>query len=823
MKNTNIISLLFVVVSATFALAQSTDGPFGAVQKTGGGMIKGLIRDKESGTSLPYTNLILYQWADSALVTGAISDDSGMFSIGDVPEGAYYLEVKYIGYKKEILTGIEIGLETKLLDLGVIQVSAMTSELGEVVVTGARPLIEYRLDKKVIKVSENLNAMGSSVAAALENIPSITVDMDGNLALRGSTNFTLLIDGKPSPLNGSDALRQIPASAVEDVEIITNPSARYDPDGLAGIINIITKKQSLNGISGIANLSAGTRDKYRGDFLLSSKAKKITAFLGADFNDEDRLGTRTRIAATSVPDTTITIASTGKGTHSHNGYTFKAGLTYNINERNTISAEGSAGERSMGETEAAQYHEFTTPPSSDLYYVINTDGSRSGNFYSFNLQYRKVFSDDKHNLVGYFYFEKNPLEGEDEYLLQYLTDENWKIDDAAPYMVHSGETSRPEESRFQIDYTVPFGAAGRLEAGYQFRFEKESEQYFFNEYDHDRGEWIDNPAFSSAMNFRQHIEAAYLMYSDEWNGFGLQGGLRGEYTYRSVANKLAEEPSVVDRFDFFPSLHLSRKVGKQDQATASYSRRINRPRGFFLDPFKSYIDPNTIRVGNPDLGAEYVDSYELSYQKGLGKSFISADAYYRLTHDKMTRVVDVQEDGIRVMSMENLDKEHAYGTEFMFNITVLPWFNFNAGVNLYRYWLQGVLYEDAVDAKSSNTDFRLTANFKLSTNTRLQLQGFYQGPSVTAQGSREQFFTSSAALRQELFGNKLAATLRFSDMFNTNRFNFTAVGPNFHDQMEFRHESQILILNLSYAINNYKRSERGERENGEGASMDNDF
>jgi outer membrane receptor protein involved in Fe transport len=225
------------------------------------------------------------------------------------------------------------------------------------------------------------------------------------------------------------------------------------------------------------------------------------------------------------------------------------------------------------------------------------------------------------------------------------------------------------------------------------------------------------------------------------------------------------------------------------------------------------MDPNTIRIGNPKLLPEYVDSYELSFQKGLGKSFISLEGYYRLTHDAMTRITHVQDDGTRVFTMDNLNKQYAGGAELMFNIQLTKWFNFNASTNVYLFRLEGNLSDNTVAAKSTNSDFRFNGNFKLTPSTRFQIQGFYQGPSVTAQGTRKEFFMTSASVKQDFMKQRLSATLQFRDIFNSGKFQFISEGSNFRDEFKFSREGQIVRLTLSFRINNYKSKEKQQNEN----------
>jgi outer membrane receptor protein involved in Fe transport len=491
-----------------------------------------------------------------------------------------------------------------------------------------------------------------------------------------------------------------------------------------------------------------------------------------------------------------------------------------FNHQNSIQADGSYGYGSFGRSENEKYKEYSIPSTTEIYYLQNGSDSRFEDFYSFSLNYEKIFNNKDHKLTSYLYYSKE-WGGSNENINQFLTDQNWTINDPDPYRIFIEEPGKESELRFQSDYSKPLGEDGKLEAGYQMRRDKENESYYFNEWNSTLNDWVDNPEFSKSLDFSRNIQALYGMYSNKLWGFEYQLGLRGEYTYRSVKNIKSDQPSVLDRFDYFPTFHISRKVGKQDQAQISYSRRIRRPRGGELDPFISYMNPNTMRKGNPDLLPEYVDSYELTFQKGLGKSFISLEGYYRLTHDAMTRVTEFQEDGTRLLTMENLNQEHAMGAEMMFNFLINKWFNFNVSGNLYRYKLIGIISEADVANSSTNYDSRFNLNFRITPTTRLQLQGFYQGPSVTAQGRREDFLMTSAAVKQDFFKEKLSATLQIQDIFGTASFSYINEGPNYYDSINMKRESQVIRLTLGIRINNYKKQNGGRDEGSEnGNSMD---
>ena len=811
---TTIIFILFLTASLNFIFAQSGQDKDGSSIQEAKGIIKGKIIDAVTSEPLPYSNVVIFTQQDSTLVTGSITGDDGSFVIGNSPFGHFYLEVKFIGFNKKILQDIIISPDNMFIDLGTIRISQAAEKLQEVQVTAERSPVEYHIDKKVIHVSENLNATGGSAAQALENVPSITVDIDGNVSLRGSSSFTVLIDGKPSPLEGSDALRQIPASAVDNIEIITNPSAKYDPDGLSGIINIITKKRALDGISGIVNVSAGTGDKYRGDFLLNYKNDRFSMFIGADYTDETRAGTINVSQMSIMEDTAFFIDHQGEVPFNRFGYTIKAGVGYKLNDRNNITLDGSYGYGRFSRSSEEQFMEYSVPSNLEKYYLQSENDSRYEDFYSYSINYERFFNNKDHKLTSYLFYSKE-WGGSNESINQFLTDENGNVNDPDPYRIFIDEPGRESEIRLQMDYTRPLYTDGKLDAGYQFRNDNEDESYYFTEWDNSLNDWLENPEFSNSLVFTRNIQAIYGMYADKLFDIDYQLGFRGEYTYRSVKNVKSEQPSILDRFDYFPTIHLSKKIGKQDQAQLSYSRRIRRPRGNELDPFVNYMNPVTVRMGNPELLPEYVDSYEMTFQKGLGKSFISLEGYYRLTHDAMTRVTKIKDDGTRILTMENLNEEHALGAELMLNFLVNKWFNFNISGNLYRYELNGTISDSDVMTSSTNYDSRANINFSITPNTRLQIQGFYQGPSVTAQGRREDFLMTSAAVRQDFWKEKLTATLQIQDIFGTASFNFTNEGPGFYDSISMQRESQVVRLTLGFRINNYKKQNGSRPESGE--------
>jgi len=315
------------------------------------------------------------------------------------------------------------------------------------------------------------------------------------------------------------------------------------------------------------------------------------------------------------------------------------------------------------------------------------------------------------------------------------------------------------------------------------------------------------------MDFSDNVHSVYGIYSNSYKNFGYQLGLRGEYTYRSIKNDQSPDASIIDKMDYFPTLHLSQKLKNEDQILASYTRRIERPDGRQLDPFVSYMDAYNVRQGNPDLQPQYTDSYELSYQKRLLGAFVTLEGYYRVTAGKITETQTLLENGIMLNTFENLTSDYSLGAELMINTEITKWFELNLVGNLYNYRLDGYIDDQNVDQNSTNWNSRFNGTFRLPQQFRLQLTSQYNGPSVTAQGTSEGFWTANLALRKEFFDRKLSATFSIRDMFKTAKRATTSSGTDFYSYDNFTREAPVFMINLSYRINNYKQKQ--EKRNGE--------
>ncbi|HKJ42159.1 MAG TPA: TonB-dependent receptor [Sunxiuqinia sp.] len=809
------IERLLIIFLLYFSLAASAQPPAGkAAVPSNKAILKGKVIDGESKQLMEYANVSIYT-QDSSLVTGGITDSNGEFKIGPIKFGTYYVEANFIGFTKTRINNIQLNENNRQIDLGTIELEPAHQKLDEVSVIADKSRVEYKIDKKIVNVSQDLNANGGTAADVLENTPSVQVDIEGNVTVRGSSNFTVYIDGRPSTLSGSDALQQIPASALENIEIITNPSAKYDPDGTAGIINLVMKKDILSGFNGIVNASIGTRNKQRFDMTINQKTKKHNLTFGVDYSDFHFHGKNQSTRETFKNDTVFHIDKMGNRGFNRKGYGFKGGVDFYLSDLTTLGFNAHVGHYDFESGGVANVHKYTTPATTETFSVETDPSPRNRNYASGTVNFQHKFNEDgSHQLMATLYYSHRNSDDIDVENEQ-LADANYEPTNLYLLRIRTTSDELSDRYRFKADYTRPLGDFGKLEAGVQSRLRRENEDYLFEAFNAEKQQWINNPDFSSSMIFKRDIHAAYTTLSSKWGALGYMAGLRGEYTNRETDHTSNTEPYILHRFDLFPTTHLSYTLFDKSQVMASYSRRIDRPRGRDLDPFENYRDQYSVSVGNPALKPEYTNSYELSYMKRFGKSFISLEGFYKATNNVITRFNTLRDDGVIVQKRINLNHDYSKGGELMANINLKEWLLLNGSVSIYNYKIADQSSGEYVERTSTNTDGRLNATFKFSSNSRMEIVGRYRGPTVSIQGKRESMFYSNISYRQDLMKKKLTATLSMRDLFGTANWRGTSSGPNFNSTYKWQREPRILTLTLSYKINNYKMDKSNQSDTNE--------
>ena len=776
------------------------------------GKVFGKVLDFDSRHAIEYANIVVLSPNDSSLINGTITDINGDFTLQDLKFGKYLLDIRFIGYQTKSFD-LEISSKNKAIDVGDVYIQPDVLELKDVIVQGQRSPVSYQIDKKVIDVDKIQTVISGNAADVLQNVPSVTVDIEGNVSLRGSSNLTVLIDGRPSIMTAQDALQQIPASSIDNIEIITNPSAKYDPEGTAGIINIILKKNQNLGLSGIINANAGLNEKYGGDFLFQYRTPSLIYILGMDYNTRNYPGSSREENIFYLSNSTSFLNSNGTADRGRKGFGLRAGIEFNLSSNDFVGIVARYGTREGNQYSTSNFTNWTNLNSSVISYQSLSERMRDGEYGGTNLTYIRKFEGKGHEIKGEFNFRYN--DGDESTLTQSIQNEivldGKKTTEFGP--------SRDFETK--IDYTLPFSDTRKFEAGYENEIEFSDDINELFELDSLSGEYELRTRYSNSTKYVNNDHAIYATYADQFDNFGIQGGLRSEYTFRTIKLQKDNNEFKIDRLDFFPTLHTSYKFSEGTQLMASYTRRIQRPHGWELEPFYTWTDANNIRIGNPALLPEFIDSYETGIQTYIGKVSLSAELYHRMTKNKIDRIRSVYSDAenVNLNTVENIGKDYATGSEFMIIFDPIEFWNVNFMANLYNYRIEGILYTESFSRESFNWNTRWNNMFKISSATQLQINVNYNGPGVSSQGTWKGYFTTDVSAKQDLFEKLLSLTLQVRDIFGTARRESTSSGPDFYKYNFFQRESPMVILNIRFNFNNYKqKKEQGdmENQNGEG-------
>lgn len=797
------ISVLFLLLIQTISAQRPNGGGQPRPDMKPGAV--GKIVDSKTKTSVPYATVVLYNQKDSTMVNGTITKENGRFYI-PCESGEYYLVVKFMGYDKYIASDLKFSNGDKMLKVGLIKLSRNSEELKGVEIVGQQSYVDFKIDRKVVNVARDIGSAGGTAVEALENVPSVTVDIDGNVELRGSSSFTVLINGKPSPLSGSDALEQIPTSVIKNIEIITNPSAKYDPDGMTGIINVVLKEDVKQGLNGFVEASAASFNSYSLNTIFNYRKKKINYFIGANFRLRNMPGGGVSNLYNLGGDTNMYRDTELDRLRMKNNYTIKGGMDYYYNDKNTFGFDVAYGINDFGKEYTSDIYERTIPSTYQLYTISENTGGRNSSFIKSSVNWVHKFKREGSKIETYLYYnQRDELKAEDQKVMysDYLWNDSGNIKD----WYKTSDDSYRKDFRAKLDYTLKLKGDKKFEAGAQSRIERENSDFVYNQYDSINDIWIIKPDYGNSMVFSRDILSAYSTYGGTFKDFGYQLGLRGEYTNRRITNNDIT-PSTINRFDLFPTIHLSQKFLKTNSVMMSYSRRIERPGGWELGPNPIFISSNFIKVGNPDLEPEYTDNYELSYQKTIKKSFVSLEAYYRTTKNKISRLQEMDDNNIIYMTYANLDRDHSAGIEAMANLQFNKWLRLNLSGNYYYYKIDGNTASGTIDQSSNNYDFRGAVNIMITPLMRFQINSFYRGPSVTAQGKMSEFYMVNSALRYDFFKRKMSVTFKVRDIFNTMRHEFETNTATFYSYNSFYRQSPNFQLTVNYKINNYRQERK---------------
>lgn len=771
-------------------------------------IISGKVIDETTKMPVEYASIAVYSVKDSSLITGTVSDIDGNFKISGLNTGEYYIQVNFVGFEKKETDRINISNRRLTVNVGEIALKPVSVEIDGVVVAAERSRVEYKIDKKVINVDKDLTAKGGTAATALENTPSVQVDPEGNVTLRGSSDFMVLIDGKPSVLKGSDALKQIPAAAIKQIEVITNPSAKYESDGQAGIINVIMQKDKMLGLNGNVSMAYGNTHKRTGNALLNYRVKKVNFFGGIDFSDNNFRSDLDMNNLTMLKTDTINFIQDGIQKNQNYNLSYKGGVDIDFNEKNTMSISGNIGNQSYDRGVDSDIMSRSSLSPTGAYSSSKNLNDVSGFVTGANADFTHKFAEN-HNLSlsGTFF----SWDGSDKNTLNYMTtDENFNSNLVASRLRYQKDDYN-YNYRLNLDYKKPI-KEGTLEAGAQFRFEKRNEDYFFQNYDVANDTWTVNQNYTYDLRYRNSIYSGYATYSNKLLGIGYQLGARTEYFDREIKNSNSTQPIVYSKFMLYPSIHLSKDINNKHQLQLSYSRRINRPMPFLLNDIPQYVDPNNIFMGSPYMKPEFTDAYEFNYRVQLSKITVSAQSYYRSTTNLFTAVRSMRDDGVMIHQLTNADKQIAFGEELGVDFKLAKWWQVSTGANIYHYKLNTLVNSSERKNEVNTWDARVVSNFNLKWGTRIQTVGYYRAPSVDANGDVSGFYVVNLAVNQPILKGKGSIGISARNVLNSIKLNIDFDSETFDNSYKVRGEGPVVMLNFSYRFNNFQNKNRGRED-----------
>ena len=773
------------------------------------GSISGKVVDSQTGMPLEYATVALFI-RDTILLTGTTTNPAGEFTLDIKFFFTYSLRTDFIGYKQKWTRNISVSENNPQLRVPDIRIESTALDLGEVEISGERSQVQLSLDKKVYNVEKDIATSGGSAEDVLQNVPSVTVDMEGGVSVRGSGNVRILVDGKPSGLTGissEDILKQIPASTIESVEVITNPSARYDSESMGGIINIILKKQKQPGLNGLVSITAGTGSRYNGSINLNSNQGKFNLFGGYDFRYSEREISGSQNRFTQFGDSIAYMDQDRSGLDEDVTHAFRAGTDFNINNNNTITLSGLyrlSDELGKTTLNFYTYDEFRN--LTDYYQRLSENTEDEWN-YDLNLSYRRTYENRSKSLSFDAVYSAGE-ELDEEFIKEYP-------DDLQLNHVELEQTSDLQNQQnlsMQADYIHPIGKEGKIETGVKSNLRIIDADFVRLIDGNASGGLVFDVNASNKFTYDDQVHAAYISYGNKIGKYGYMAGIRSEQTFTLIDLKNSLPEIKNDYLDFFPSVFLSRELGKEQTLQISYSRRINRPRYRTLIPSSDYSDPLNLRTGNPYLRPEYTNSFELGYMRYIKTITLNATTYFRRTDDVIRRFRTLRPDGVSVLTFENLATSENYGAELVLTGQVAKWLRINASGNVFQNKTEAPNLGQELRSDFIGYFARLGLNLALPHKIDLQIMSNYRGPMESPTGRMREMFFMDIGVKKDILKNKGTITLRVSDPFNTGKFRYESFGPGFQINGSFDRNQQAVYLGFTYRINNYKQ-ERDRRRN----------
>ncbi|WP_338733728.1 TonB-dependent receptor domain-containing protein [Mangrovimonas cancribranchiae] len=809
--------------------------------------ITGKVVDKATKQPLEYATVAFFSKIENKIVTGGITDLDGNFSI-PVKSGTYDVSVEFISFTKKTFENKELTTDT---NLGTIILEESAQALDEVEIIAERTTVEIKLDKKVYNIGKDLTTAGGTVSDALNNVPSVSVDIEGAISLRGNENVRILINGKPSAMAGfgdTNILSQLPAEAIERVEVITSPSARYDAEGTAGILNIILRQKETLGFNGSVNLTLGHPDNAGLSANLNYRKEKYNLFANLGWRYFDAPRTNFSDATYfDVPDENGFLADERiredqEVERLNRNYNANIGMEYFLTDKSSITGSifyryGEDADLSINNTDRFRDN---TPTEKTL---RREDQNEEDNSYQISLNYQNQFGDDRdHKLTVDFQYE-NDSEEQFTYLNEdYIFTNNANPE---PFQIEQEFTQEDQkEYLIQADYVLPLGENSRFEAGYRGNFENEVTDYRLVQEDTDTGEMIINDQYTNVFDYDENVNAIYSQYGTKFGKFSFLLGLRLEHTQLKgkIDSRLTDQ-ELNDTYGFpidtdfdnnylglFPTVNVIYNLSGEDSDTeesisAGYNRRINRPRGWFINPFPTRSSRTNVFQGNPNLQPAFASAFDLGYLKRWDKLTFTTSVYYQHETDSFDWIEEgIQVNGTNVVRTipVNLATNQRTGAELGVMYNPKKWLRLNSSFNFFQFKTDGEF--NNVDYSTENNSWfaRFSSKVTLPWEIDWQTNAHYRGARQDAQSDTDGIFSMDLAFSKEFLNNNATISLNVRDLLNSRKRNSLTTTESFTRYRESQWRQRQINLSFIYRFNQQKQRQRGNR-NGGGMNDDMEF
>ncbi len=785
-------------------------------------IIKGTVEDQNDGSPLAFANVMLLDPVDSSMVKGAMTNLKGEFDLSGEP-GDFIFRVRFVGFR-HFEKVISLGREPEI-NLGKIALSAKENDLEEVLVEGVASMFESDIDKRRYNVENSIVAEGATASELLATLPSIQVDEEGSISMRGSGNVLIYINGRPSNLSGENTeaiLSQFPANSIKAVELITNPSSRYDASGAGGIINIILKKNERNGLNGQANVSAGTRDKYAGGLVLNYGTEKANYFSTYNYQNRRRFRKAEGRRVTSIAGASPVLDQDAYNEEVETSHLIRGGADFHLSDNSELGFYAQGNLNQEDEEETLNQRSLNAQGGLDSLYVRESTEAVTGDNLEFGLTYNLEMDTLGQSLYASFSYAKDSRNQVDNYIQYFFNSEREEVPENRLLQVND----RPRGSELyivQLDYERPFSDDGTIEAGLKGTFGSwERSQEFFQGDVNSDFEPVKNDTISDGYNFHEDVYAAYLIYKNKMGKLGYQLGLRGEYTETLGLLESRGIRVVNNYFNLFPSIYFDYTIRKEEELTLNFSRRISRPGIWHLAPLYYVSDLLNVGRGNPYLQPEYTNSYEIGYMKGWENWLLNATIYHRNSTDIITRITRLYDNNVTVQTRENINTRNSSGLELINQFQFNNWFDATLTGNLFYSQVKGENIQEGFNNSNMSWTVSLLSSMAIPEILSVQVQGNYRGPIILPQGEIEPFWGLNVGLKKEIFDKKGVVSLNVSDVFNQRIFRIKTQDSRFTQDRVYNRETRIGTLSFTYRFGGFKEK-RNERRRDQEVEEEGEF